>query len=124
MIKVKHLMDAVEDDDGCRIWVEPTGLTRDLRGWCEVTESLPNLGPPSALRAWFERHPDGYEYFRGRYHEHLAAGPLVPGLRRLAWASEHLNVTLLHQGSDPQFNTGVALYEFLSELSTYRHPEP
>ena len=30
MIKVKHLMDAVEGDDGQRMWVEAVGLTRFL----------------------------------------------------------------------------------------------
>ena len=27
MIKIKHLLDAVERDDGTRIWIEPIGLT-------------------------------------------------------------------------------------------------
>jgi len=31
MIKVKHVLEAVEQGDGQRIWVEPIGLTKDLR---------------------------------------------------------------------------------------------
>ena len=33
MIKIKHFMDAPEEDDGRRIWVEPFGLTADLAMW-------------------------------------------------------------------------------------------
>ena len=45
MIKIKHFMDAREEDDGERLWVEPTGLTKDLVEWCAVDHLLPHLGP-------------------------------------------------------------------------------
>ena len=71
MIKVKHLMDAVESDDGQRLWVESVGLTKDLREWCQVQHVLPHLGPTPANATWFAEHADGYEHFRGQYHEAL-----------------------------------------------------
>ena len=74
MIKVKHLMDAIEPDDGQRIWVEPVRLTSDLRDWCRVDEMLCQFGPPTALSEWFEEHQDGYDFFRAQYHEALACG--------------------------------------------------
>src|SRR4051794_31430892 len=86
MIKVKHFLQPVEDDDGQRIWVEPFGLTRDLREWCDVEHVLPHLGPPRALWDWFEEHPDGYDYFRARYHGFLAQSKYKPALRALAQA--------------------------------------
>ena len=54
MIRIKHVMDAVEKDDGQRIWVEPIGLTKDLREWCKVAHVLTHLGPPKALWDWFD----------------------------------------------------------------------
>src|SRR3954453_13070254 len=78
MIKVKHFLDPVEKDDGQRIWVEPCGLVKDLRTWCKVDHVLPHLGPPKALADWLEEHPDGYEYFRARYHECLERSPYKP----------------------------------------------
>ena len=119
MIKIKHLMEQVESDDGKRIWVEPGGLTRDLVEWCNVDYVMSHLGPPPALWEWFERHPDGYEYFRGKYHQILGDGPYRLALRHLASAAINENFTLLHQGDDPQHNTATALYEFLSDLSAY-----
>ncbi len=123
MIKVKHLLDPVESDDGQRIWVEPWGLTKDLREWCRVEHVLPHLGPPKALGEWLEEHPDGYDHFRARYHECLAQSPYKPALQHLAHAGLRETFTLLHQGDDPGHNTGTALQEFINELEAWCPPE-
>src|SRR4051794_761909 len=119
MIKIKHFMAAREADDGDRLWVESTKLTKDLIEWCNVDHMLPHLGPPAELAAWFDEHPDGYEFFRGKYHEHLTAAGLRKALWQLAKAGASENFTLLHQGDDADHNTGTALYEYLSELSAH-----
>jgi uncharacterized protein YeaO (DUF488 family) len=119
MIKLKHFMDPHENDDGERLWVEPMGLTKDLREWCKVDHVLPHLGPPQELWDWFEDHPDGYEFFRGKYHEHLDKGPYRRALIQLAKAGLSEDFTLLHQGEDEGHNTATALYEYLSELSAH-----
>lgn len=123
MIKVKHLMEAVEPDDGLRLWVEPIGLTSDLRQWCSVDHVLTNIGPPIRLWRWFCKHPQGYEYFRAKYHEHLARGRRRKALMHLASAALRERLTLLHQGDDPYRNSAMALYEFLIELQAYCQPE-
>lgn len=127
MLKVKHFMEAAEPDDGLRLWVEPMGLTRDLREWCEVRGSLAHLAPPRELWDWFELHGGGgaeaYEYFRGAYHEHLANGPYRATLETIAGRALGANFTLLHQGEDSRHNTGTALYEFLAELQSYCPPQ-
>lgn len=117
MIKIKHFMDAREADDGQRLWVEPIGLTKDLCEWCSIDEVVTHLGPPMALWEWFDRHPRGYEHFRGKYHEHLEAGPYRKALVHLARAGVNENFTLVYQGDDPGQNTATALYEYLTELA-------
>ncbi|QOV87989.1 DUF488 family protein, N3 subclade [Humisphaera borealis] len=119
MIKVKHLMDALEPDDGQRLWVEAVGLARDLREWCKVDHVLSHLGPSANLTDWFEKHPDGYDYFRTRYHEALAKSPYKVALQHLAKAAIDENFTLLHTGDDPSQNAASALHEFLSELRAW-----
>lgn len=123
MIKVKHFLESPEPDDNERLWVEPLGLTRDLRKWCGVTGVLPQLGPPRDVWDWFEQNPDGYEFFRAVYHEHLTHCPYRRALRQLACLSEQVNITLLHQGGDPDRNTAAALHEFLNELRVYGPPD-
>lgn len=123
MMKIKHFLDAIEPDDGQRLWVEPIGLTLELQEWCQINQVASHLGPNLKLWRWFEKHPDGYDYFRGKYHEALAKGSNSEALRQLVQAASKQNVTLIYEGSDPQHNTAVALYEFLSELEAWCPPE-
>ncbi len=123
MIQVKHLLDTVEPTDGQRIWVEPIGLTLDLREWCRIDHVLNHLGPAMKLWEWFENHPQGYEYFRAKYHQALADGPYRGAMVQLVAAARKNNFTLIHQGDDPEHNAATALHEFLSELEAYVPPE-
>jgi uncharacterized protein YeaO (DUF488 family) len=123
MIRIKHLLDKVETDDGARLWIEPIGLTKDLRAWCEVDHILCHIGPPMGLWQWYDEHPDGYGYFRATYHEWLASCKYKPALQELACAGRKNTFTLVHQGDDTEHNTATALYEFLSELGSYCPPE-
>jgi uncharacterized protein YeaO (DUF488 family) len=123
MIKVKHFLDPVEPDDGKRMWIEPIGLVLELCEMCRVDHVVCHLGPPLKLWHWFAEHPEAYDYFRAQYHEHLNRGPYRPALLALVCAAHHQNLTLVHQGDDPQHNTATALYEFLSELEAYCPPE-
>lgn len=87
---------------------------------------LPAFGPPMPLWDWFQAHePSGaYDYFRGKYHEHLAQAPHGPALLELVRLGTREDITLLHHGSDPTHNTATALFEFLSKLAAYCPPEP
>jgi uncharacterized protein YeaO (DUF488 family) len=119
MIKVKNVMDAVEEDDGLRMWVEPIGLVKDLQAWCKVDHIMPHLGPPKDAWEWFGEHPDGYEAFRGQYHECLSHSHYRPALQKLACAGMRENFTLVHAGEDPEHNSATALREFITELEAY-----
>jgi uncharacterized protein YeaO (DUF488 family) len=119
MIKIKNLFDALEADDGQRIWVEPVHCTLDFIEWCKVDHELCHIAPPVPLWQWFQNHPEGYDVFRAHYHEWLSKGPYRQALQDLVKAARGENYTLLHQGDDPAHNTATALWEFLSELEAY-----
>jgi uncharacterized protein YeaO (DUF488 family) len=123
MIKVKHFLDTVEKDDGQRIWVESIGLTKDLIELCAIDHVLPHLGPAMKLWNWLERHPEGYDHFRGQYHEQLAKSEYRPALQQLAAASLRETFTLVHQSDDALHNSAMALYEYLVELQAYSKQE-
>ena len=116
MIRVKHFMAAIDEDDGQRLWVESIGLTRDLQEMCDVHHVLSHLGPPMKLWLWYEAHPDNWEQFRSKYHDHLSKGPYVDALKELATAAMNEEFTFLHQNDDPHRNTAMALAEFVAEL--------
>ena len=123
MIKVKHLLEAVEENDGQRLWVEPIGLTKDLREWCRVDHVLPHLGPPMSAWKVLADHPDAYEFFRAKYHDQLKRSPYKAALQSLAVASRQETFTLVHGSDDAEHNSATALYEYLSELESYIKPE-
>src|SRR5687768_15916509 len=123
MIKVKHVMEAVEECDGQRMWVEPIGLCKDLKEWCQVDHVLPHLGPPLNVWKVLEDHPDAYDFFRAQYHEQLKKSKHKAALQALAVASRRETFTLLHSSQDDEHNSASALYEFLSELESYAKPE-
>jgi uncharacterized protein YeaO (DUF488 family) len=119
MIKVKHICDAVEEDDGLRMWIEPIGLVKDMQAWCKVNHVMPHLGPPKHAWDVFSEHPEAYEEFRGQYHECLSRSHYRPALQKLACAGMKENFTLVHSGDDPDHNSATALREFISELEAY-----
>lgn len=123
MIKVKHFMDAVEEDDGQRLWVEAIGCTKDLQAMCRIDHVLTHLGPPRKLWDWFEKHPEDYDQFRGQYHEWLRESPYNEALKDLAKIAQQENFTLLHQCDDAVHNSAAALYEYLTELQAWCPPE-
>lgn len=123
MILVKHLLDEVSLEDGERIWVEPIGLTLDLREWCKIDHMVSHLGPSMELWRWYEDHPEGYDYFRAKYHDTLAASPHRQAMIELVAAARRENFTLIHQSDDTEHNTATAFHEFLCELEAYVPPE-
>ena len=116
MIRVKNFLVPAEAADGQRLWVESIGVTRDLREMCRIHHVLTHLGPPMKLWLWYEAHPDGWEHYRAKYHEHLARGPYIDALKELASAAVNEDFTFLHQNDDPHRNAAMALAEFVSEL--------
>jgi uncharacterized protein YeaO (DUF488 family) len=123
MIQVKHLLEKAGQEDGQRLWIEPIGLTLDLQEWCHVDHLLCHLGPPRKLWDWYENHPDGYDYFRAKYHEALSAGPYRQALIELVAAARRETFTLIHQGDDQTHNSATAFHEFLCELEAYVPPQ-
>ena len=64
-----------------------------------MVQGRPRAPPPGAAQAlweWFDEHPDGYDYFRARYHGDLAQSKYKPALRQLAQAGARETFTLLH----------------------------
>ena len=121
MMKVKNLFDAVEPDDGVRLFVEPTGLTRDLVEWCSVHHVLGNIAPPKPLASILASEYERYDEFRAHYHEWLADSRFMPALDELARAASTENYTFLHTDDDAEHNVASALAEFLAERQGWKH---
>ena len=116
MIKVKHLLDPIEADDGERLWIEPIGLTRDLREMCAIDRLLSHFGPSRQLADDFDAHPHRYDFFLAEYQQQLSQGAYVSALKELARIGRWRNITLIHHSPNPDENSASALRDFLQRL--------
>jgi uncharacterized protein YeaO (DUF488 family) len=117
MIRIKHLFDSVDTQDGERIWIEPIGLTRDFVEWCKITHVMSSLGPSKEMVEWLDQHPSCFDFFEAQYLAELNSSKYMTSLRGLAVASRTQTFTLIHQGEKPNENSAVVLRNFLAELS-------
>jgi uncharacterized protein YeaO (DUF488 family) len=113
-ITLKRAYETPAASDGCRILVErlwPRGLSRaaarfDL--WPKDT------APSTELRRWFDHDPARWQEFKRRYSEELRGhgDELAPILDRVRAGP----VTFVFASREQQFNTAVALKEFVESV--------
>lgn len=110
-VRVKRIYEPVAATDGVRILVDrlwPRGISKSdakLDLW------LPDIGPSTALRQWFNHDSARWAEFRRRYHAELKKKPAV--LAAVRQQGKAHNVTLLYSAKDERHNQAVALQGFL-----------
>lgn len=110
-VRVKRIYEPAAATDGVRILVDrlwPRGISKSdakLDLW------LPDIGPSTVLRRWFNHDPERWMEFRRRYHAELKKKEaLLSTIRKHAKGRP---VTLLYSTNDEQHNQAVALQDFL-----------
>ncbi len=112
---VKRIYAPAARSDGFRVLVDrlwPRGISKSdakLDLW------LPDLGPSTALRQWFNHDPARWEAFRQRYHAELKQKTAL--LVSIKEQAQTRPVTLLYSAKDEQYNQAVALRSFLVKRS-------
>ncbi len=111
MIRVEHVYEHKERDDGARFLVDrlwPRGIRKDdlqIDGW------LRDVAPSDALRRWFGHDPARWEEFKQRYFRELDEEPAA--WQPLLEAARRGDVVLLEGAQDLEHNQAVALKEYL-----------
>ena len=112
-ILVKRIYAPATKFDGFRVLVDrlwPRGISKSdakLDLW------LPDIGPSSALRQWFNHDSARWEEFQRRYQAELKdKKELVAELKGQANKG---TVTLLYSAKDEQHNQAIALRSFLGK---------
>ncbi|MBK9306443.1 MAG: DUF488 domain-containing protein [Nitrospira sp.] len=120
-ILVKRVYEPVTKSDGVRVLVDrlwPRGLSKSdakLDLW------LPDLGPSTALRKWFNHDPTRWVEFLRRYHAELKEK--IPFIATIKKQAKTRAVTLLYSAKDTQYNQAVALRSFLLRRTYSRASE-
>lgn len=110
-ILVKRVYEPTAKSDGFRVLVDrlwPRGLSKPD---AKLVLWLPDLGPSTALRQWFNHDPARWEEFQRRYHAELKEKTAL--LATIKEQSKTRPVTLLYSAKDEQHNQAVALRSFL-----------
>ena len=116
-IKLKHVYEPAEKEDGYRVLVErlwPRGLSKER---AHLDLWVKDAGASTELRRWFGHDPTKWEEFRRRYFDEIRGRPEVIEELRDALRT-HGVVTFLFAAHDEEHNNAVALAEFLKDNGT------
>ncbi|MDH4154872.1 MAG: DUF488 domain-containing protein [Nitrospira sp.] len=114
-ILVKRIYESSAKSDGCRVLVDrlwPRGISKKT---VKLDLWLPDLGPSTALRQWFNHDPARWLEFQQRYYAELSEKPAL--LATITEQAKTGPVTLLYSAKDEQHNQAIALRSFLLKES-------
>jgi uncharacterized protein YeaO (DUF488 family) len=117
-ILIKRVYESPAKSDGFRVLVDrlwSRGLSKSV---VKLDLWLPDLGPSTSLRKWFNHDPARWSEFQRRYHvEPKKKSALLATITKQAKTSP---VTLLYSAKDEQHNQAVALRSFLLKRTATR----
>lgn len=115
-IQVKRVYEPTATSDGFRVLVDrlwPRGISKEA---AKLDLWLPDLGPSTSLRKWFNHDPARWSEFQRRYHAELKKKKAL--LATITEQAKTRPVTLLYSAKDEQHNQAVALRSFLQRPSS------
>lgn len=110
-ILVKRIYEPAAEADGFRVLVDrlwPRGMSK-ARAALDLW--LPDLGPSTELRKWFNHDPARWGEFRRRYYAELKEKKEL--VAELKGRAKEGTVTLLYSAKDEEHNQAVAFKELL-----------
>mgnify|MGYP003387040856 CR=1 FL=1 len=110
-ILVKRIYEPAAKSDGFRVLVDrlwPRGIAKES---AKLDLWLPDLGPSTELRRWFNHDPARWDEFRRRYQAELLEKTVL--LATITEQAKTGPVTLVYSAKDEQYNQAVALQGFL-----------
>lgn len=110
-ILVKRIYEPTAKSDGFRVLVDrlwPRGIAKES---AKLDLWLPDLGPSTELRRWFNHDPARWEEFRRRYQAELLEKTVL--LATITEQAKTGPVTLVYSAKNEQYNQAVALQDFL-----------
>ncbi|MDK2743608.1 MAG: DUF488 domain-containing protein [Nitrospira sp. BO4] len=114
-ILIKRVYEPVAETDGFRVLVDrlwPRGVSKAK---AKLDLWLPDIGPSTALRQWFNHDPAKWTEFRRRYLTELKKKTsLFATIKKQVKAGP---VTLLYSAKDERHNQAVVLRSYLLKQS-------
>lgn len=120
MILVKRVYEPATKSDGFRVLVDrlwPRGISKEA---AKLDLWLPDLGPSTSLRKWFNHDPDRWAEFNRRYRTELKQNTAL--LATITEQAKTRPLTLLYSAKDEQHNQAISLGSFLLKQPATRKP--
>lgn len=117
-ILVKRIYEPAAESDGFRVLVDrlwPRGIAKEA---AKLDLWLPDLGPSTELRQWFNHDPTRWDEFRRRYQAELKEKKEL--VEELEGRAKEGMVTLLYSAKDEAHNQAVVLQQYLLKSSVVR----
>ena len=117
-ILVKRVYEPSAKSDGFRVLVDriwPRGISKEA---AKLDLWMPDLGPSTSLRKWFNHDPARWSEFQHRYHAELKKNTAL--LATITEQAKPRTLTLLYSAKDEQHNQAVALQSFLPKQTISR----
>lgn len=119
-IHVKRVYEPMAKSDGFRVLVDRLWPRGTSKSDTKLDLWLPDLGPSTALRQWFNHDPTRWAEFQRRYHAELKKKTAL--LATITEQAKTRPITLLYSAKDEQHNQAVALRSFLLKRPATRKP--
>ncbi|MBI5673093.1 MAG: DUF488 domain-containing protein [Nitrospirae bacterium] len=119
-ILVKRVYEPAAKSDGFRILVDrlwPRGISKEA---AKLDLWMPDLGPSTSLRKWFNHDPARWIEFNHRYFAELKDKTAI--LATITEQAKTRPITLLYSAKDEQHNQAVALQSFLLKRPSSHPP--
>ena len=115
-LRIKHVLEPVEEEDGTRLLVEriwPRNLNRKNY---PMTDWQPAVGPTFALQKEFAASPEKFDAFQAQYRAFLEKDPSAREFKtEIRTILRVENVTFLHASEDRSRNSASVLREWVLE---------
>ena len=112
-IAIKRIYEPATKADGFRVLVDRLWPRGVAKANAHIDLWLPEIGPSTVLRKWFNHDPARWKTFCTRYHAEL--GKKADLLAPLKQQARRGRVTLLYSAHDERFNQAVALQIYLKK---------
>jgi uncharacterized protein YeaO (DUF488 family) len=119
-ILVKRVYEPAAKSDGFRVLVDrlwPRGISKEV---AKLDLWLPDLGPSTPLRKWFNHDPARWIEFNRRYLAELKGKTAL--LATITEQAKTRPVTLLYSAKDEQHNQAIALQNVLLKRPSSQTP--
>lgn len=117
MLKIKRIYEALEEEDGFRLFIDKSWPERLSKEEAKVDLWLKEIAPTKDINEWPEDDPARFDKFKEEYRDELRKKKTLIKIIRDT-EKEKGTITILYSAKDPEHNAAAVLRDKLSGYKT------